>query len=166
MAFEVWQPGMIMTEERMASISPTWEDWVPTWVTSSGSATPSFGNAVLTCRYALSATTCCGKFDVAFGSTTSFGTSPTTGDNWRFGLPVAASALHNVAGFAELNASTGARVVARIRLTTTAAFELEVSSGRPDATAVAFTGLVDALTPWTWTSGNTIRGTFQYEIAN
>ncbi|WP_432193818.1 hypothetical protein [Streptomyces sp. bgisy027] len=180
MPFEVWQPGMILTEERIASISPTWQDWTPVWTTSTGSATPSLGNAVLTCRYAVAATTCWGKFDVVFGSTTNFGASPTTGDNWRFSLPLAASIAHQEIGFAEINKSTAKRHVCRMRMTTTTDFELEIDTGAPDGLDTTADGangggkgLVDALSPWsnggsgtTWASGYSIRGTFAYELAN
>jgi hypothetical protein len=161
MPFEVWQPGMIMTEERLASISPTWQAWSPAWTTATGANLPSYGNAVVDCSYAVSATTCYARFDILFGSTTTFGST----DNWRFSLPVPAVAAMSAGGFAELNASLGARVMARARITTTTAFELEISSGKPDATAVTNFGIVDAVSPWTWASGHAIRGTLQYQTA-
>lgn len=178
MPYEPWQPGMGITANRLLSISPTWQEWTPVWSTSTGVGTPSFGDAVLDCRYAVSARTCWGKFEVVFGATTNFGTG-TGGDNWRFTVPLPASAAHQVIGFAELNKSTAKRHIARLRMTSTDHFELELASGAPDGldtTADGATGggkgLVDAITPWssgaagtTWAAGYAIRGTFSYETA-
>ncbi|MFF5984431.1 hypothetical protein ACFY78_36870 [Streptomyces olindensis] len=179
MPYEPWQPGMRVTANRLLSISPSWTEWVPTWTTSTGANVPSFGNATLACRYAVSATTCWGVFDVLFGGTTNFGGGG-SGDNWRFGLPLPAASAIGAIGWCELNKSTTKRHVARMRLTTTTAFELELSTGAPDGldtTADGATGggkgLIDAVTPWssgaagtTWASGYAIRGEFQYELAN
>jgi hypothetical protein len=165
---------MIITEERLASISPTWQEWTPVWTTSTGAAIPSFGDAVLSCEYTVSATTCWGKFDVVFGATTNFGGGG-GGDNWRFSLPLPGSTTHQVIGFAEINQSADHRLIARMRMTSTTYFELEVSSGAPDGIAVTANGLIDADTPWNngaspavgdWANGDSIRGTFCFEIAN
>ncbi|MFJ8106758.1 hypothetical protein [Streptomyces sp. NPDC096132] len=148
-------------------VLPTWQSWTPAWTTGTGSATPSFGDATVNCRYLKSGTTVHLNFVIQFGSTTNFGTSPTTSDNWRFSLPVTASAAHPVIGFAELGASNAARAMSRIYLPTTGTFELGISSGRPDASAIAAAGQgsVDSLSPWTWANGFAIRGTATYEAA-
>jgi hypothetical protein len=170
---------MRLTATRLASISPTWQDWTPIWSTSTGVGAPSFGDAALSCRYAVSARTCWGKFEVIFGTTTNFGTGG-AGDNWRFTVPVPAAAAHQVIGFAELNKSTTKRHMARMRMTTVDHFELELDTGAPDGldtTADGATGggkgLIDAMSPWssaaagtTWASGYSIRGVFQYETAS
>ena len=145
---------------------PTWQNWTPVWTTSTGSATPSFGNASLSCRYVKFGTTVHLNFQIVFGSTTSFGTSPTISDGWRFSLPVAAAATRMSIGFAEMSANTANnRVMARLYPTTTGAFELVTASGQPTAVALANTGGVDSLTPWTWASGHTIFGSATYEAA-
>lgn len=147
-------------------VLPTWQSWTPAWTTNSGSATPSFGNASVSCRYVKSGTTVHLNFQITFGSTTGFGTGPTTNDNWRFSLPVAAAATRLGIGFAEMSANTaGNRAMARLSLTTTGAFELVMSSAQANATAVTNTGGVDSLSPWTWASGHTIIGTATYEAA-
>jgi len=147
-------------------VLPTWQNWTPVWTTNTGSATPAFGNAALSCRYVKFGTTVHLNFAITFGSTTSFGTSPTTNDNWRFSLPVAAAATRLSIGFAEMSANTAAnRVMARVSLTTTGAFELVTASGQPTAVAFTNTGGVDSLTPWTWASGHTVYGTATYEAA-
>ncbi|WP_329255859.1 hypothetical protein OG223_31425 [Streptomyces sp. NBC_01478] len=147
-------------------VLPTWQNWTPAWTTNTGSATPSFGNASLSCRYVKFGTTVHLNFQIVFGTTTSFGTSPTTGDNWRFSLPVAAAATRMSIGFAEMSANTaGNRVMARLYPTTTGAFELVTASGQGTAVALTNTGGVDSLTPWTWASGHTIFGSATYEAA-
>ncbi|MFJ8490883.1 hypothetical protein ACIRBZ_21390 [Streptomyces sp. NPDC094038] len=147
---------------------PTWQDWTPAWTTGSGLATPSYGNAALNCRYLKSGTTVHLNFSVQFGTTTNFGTSPTTTDNWRFSLPVTAATASPVIGFAELSASNSARIMSRLYLATTGTFELNISTGRVDATAIVSPnyGSVDSLSPWTWASPYAIRGTATYETAS
>ncbi|WP_432134205.1 MULTISPECIES: hypothetical protein [unclassified Streptomyces] len=149
-------------------VPPAWQSWTPAWTTNSGNATPSYGNADVNCRYLKSGTTVHLNFVIQFGTTTDFGANPTSADNWRFSLPVPASAAHPVVGFAELGASNSARVMSRIHLPHTTAFELGVSSGRPDASAIggAGQGTVDALSPWTWSPPHAIRGTATYEAAS
>ncbi|MFG2376092.1 hypothetical protein ACGFY9_32030 [Streptomyces sp. NPDC048504] len=145
---------------------PTWQSWTPAWTTSSGSASPAFGNATVSCRYVKSGTTVHLNFAITFGTTTAFGTSPTVNDNWRFSLPVAAASTRMAIGFAELSANTaGNRATARVYLSTTGAFELVTCSAQSSLTAYAYTGGVDAITPWTWASGYTIFGTATYEAA-
>jgi len=173
-AYEPWRPGMGVTANRLLSISPTWQSWTPVWSTSTGNAVPAFGDADVACRYAVAGTTCWGHFNVSFGSTTSFGASPTTADNWLFSLPLTGASLQEAIGWVEINQSTTHRVMCRMRMLTTGAFGLETSSGSPDGAALSAAGLVDAVTPWNngagtpvgdWASGDMIRGTFCYELA-
>lgn len=145
--------------------SEGWTSFTPTWTTSTGANTPSFGNAVLDCKWNRAGRTITAKYEIVFGTTTNFGAAPTTADNWRFTLPVTASDTHQVGGFFELNQSTGRRCIARGRFTTTGVTELEVASGAPDGAAVG-TGLADSLTPWTWANGNAVRGILTYEAAS
>ncbi|MEU1189843.1 hypothetical protein [Streptomyces sp. NPDC005859] len=148
-------------------VLPTWQSWTPTWVTSTGAAPPAFGNASLSCRYVKFGTTVHLNFAITFGSTTSFGTSPSTNDNWRFGLPVAAASTRLLIGFAELAAADATnRATARVHLSTTTAFELILASGRPTAAAFPNTGGLDSVTPWTWAAGHTIVGNATYEAAS
>jgi hypothetical protein len=168
MAYEPWQPGMIMTQARMAAISPVWQDWTPVWTTSSGANTPSLGNANVTARYAQSALTVFWRMSIIFGTTTSFGGGGSS-DNWRFSAPVTAAAVTDVVGGGEAHdvsvANTAGRLPLRPRLTTTTTIELEVSGGRADAVAVTSGGLVDAISPWTWATGDIIRAWGHYEAA-
>lgn len=167
MPYEPWQPGMIMTQERLASISPTWQDWTPVWTTSTGANSPSFNNAVLNARYAVSATSVKFNLNITFGSGTNFGGGGSA-DNWRFSLPVAAASLLLIAGYGEIadsSAGISSRMGARARLTTATTMEIEMASARIDGAAVSGAGLVDAVSPWTWASGDTIRVFGEYEAA-
>ncbi|MFF5980844.1 hypothetical protein ACFY78_18565 [Streptomyces olindensis] len=173
MPFEPWQPGMIITEERLASISPEWQDWTPVWTTSTGAATPSFSNASVLARYAQAADVVFFRLEIAFGSTTNFGGGGGS-DNWRFSLPVAAAGAQLIAGDGEAqDSATGGspssvRVPLRARLTGPTTLELEVSGGGTGFTggyAPTPTGLIDAVTPFTWANGDFIRVTGEYEAS-
>jgi hypothetical protein len=177
-AYSQWLAGQRITAGQLAAISPKWQDWTPTWTTSTGAATPSFGNATITARYCQTADLVLVKFEVVFGSTTNFGGGGAS-DNWRFSLPVAGISTHQVIGWGEVNKSGSKRHVCRMRMTTTTEFELELSSGAPDGLDTTADGangggkgLVDAVSPWsnastgtTWASGYAIRGEAQYEAA-
>ncbi|MEU0332238.1 hypothetical protein [Streptomyces sp. NPDC006193] len=168
MAYEPWQPGMIITAGRLLSISPTWQDWTPVWTTSTGANLPAFNNATVTARYAQSALTVYYRMEIVFGTTTAFGGGGAS-DNWRFSMPVPAAATSGIVGQGEAHdvsvANTGGRLGIRPRLTSTTTIELEVSTGRVDAVAVTAGGLIDAVTPWTWASGDVIRVWGNYEAA-
>jgi hypothetical protein len=168
MGMTAWQAGQRITASRLNQITPIWSSWTPTWTTSSGAATPSFGNAVITAMYAQVADVVMYRMEITFGTTTSFGGGGAS-DNWRFSTPVTASATANVVGFGEAQDSSVAgslgRVALRTRLTSTTTFELEVSGGRPDAVAIVNGGLIDAISPWTWASTDIIRVFGEYQAA-
>jgi hypothetical protein len=162
MSFTPWYAGQTITAGRLNGITPTWQAYTPTWTTSDGLNTPAIGNGSFNCSYAIFGNTCTLAFEVIFGSTTTFPSGAT--NNWRFGLPVPAAGLITSIGRAELLQSNPIRAGARMRLTTTGAFELEIDTGRVDGTAITATGIVDASAPWAWASGNAIRGNALYEI--
>lgn len=174
MPFEPFLPGMILNQARLASISPTWQDWTPVWTTSTGANTPSFGNAVIIARYAQSALTVDWRLDIIFGSLTSFGGGGGS-DNWRISAPVPAAAIANEAGSGEIQKaatpggytnSAGTRQPLRVRLTTVSTFEFEMSGGNINAVSTATgAGLIDAVTPWAWDSGAALRAWGTYEAA-
>ncbi|MFG2780833.1 hypothetical protein ACGFY7_23635 [Streptomyces prunicolor] len=168
MPYEPWQPGMIMNQARMASISPVWQDWTPVWTTSTGNNTPSFGNAAIIARYAQTALTVHWRLDIIFGSTTAFGGGGAS-DNWRFSMPVSGGVISQICGHGEASdasvASTMGRLAIRARVTTSTTFEFEVSSGRPDAVAVTSSGVIDAVSPWTWANSDALRAAGTYEVA-
>ncbi|MEU3281583.1 hypothetical protein [Streptomyces antibioticus] len=145
-----------------------WTTWTPTWTTTSGSATPSYGNASVDCKYARIGRTIIFRLDIVFGSTTNFGTSPTTGDNWLFSLPVTpAAATNSTICTVALRQSNTAALTARARIASTGTdVIISIAGGRVDATAVTNTGDVDSLSPWTWANGNEIHAVGQYEAAS
>jgi hypothetical protein len=135
--------------------------------------TPSFGNASILARYAQSAESVYFRLEINFGSTTNFGGGGAN-DNWRFSLPVPAAATQLIAGSGEAqDTSTGGspssnRVPLRARLTGPTTLELEVSGGATGFAggyAATPTGLIDAVTPFTWANGDFIRVTGEYEAA-
>ncbi|MFJ2392846.1 hypothetical protein ACIOTI_08870 [Streptomyces sp. NPDC087843] len=160
---------MAITAGRLGSISPTWGDWSPVWTTSTGANTPSFGNAVISARFAQSALTVYWKLDIVFGNLTSFG-GGSGSDNWRISAPVPAAAISGIVGQGEGHdvsvANTAGPLGLRVRLTTATTFEFEVSTGRVDATAVTAGGIIDAVSPWTWASSDALRAWGQYEAAS
>jgi hypothetical protein len=165
MPFSQWQAGQIVTADALAAISPTWDDWQPVWTTSTGSATPSFGDATITARYAQSADTVWYRLEITFGATTNFGGGG-TGDNWRFSLPVTAASTMLITGMGEIQfTSQIERIPVRCRLHTVTDLVLELSGRNYNDTANNSSGLVDAVTPWTWASGNAIRMAGTYEAA-
>ncbi|MFJ6566215.1 hypothetical protein ACIQNU_02255 [Streptomyces sp. NPDC091292] len=166
MAYEPWQPGMIMTQGRLAQLSPTWADWTPVWTTNTGANMPSFGNATITARWAQSALTCFFRLEITFGSTTNFGGGGTS-DNWRVSLPVPAATLMLTVGMGEIQGSAAAeRMPVRGRITTVTTMEIETSGRNYNNTANNSSGLIDAVTPWTWANAHAIRLNGQYETAS
>lgn len=162
--YEEWHPGMRLTADRLLSISPTWQDWTPIWSTATGANTPDFGDAPVVARYAVAATTVHYRLQIAFDATTDFGGGGSS-DNWQFSLPEEASDEALIIGYGEGAASLGSRFGIRARALTTTQMGLEVASGRVDAGTLDPTGLVDAVTPFTWSDGNTIRVAGTYEAA-
>lgn len=164
MAITPWQAGQRITASRLAQITPRWASWTPTWTTTSGSATPSYGNATVTGIYCQTGDMVVCQLQIVFGSTTNFA-GGTAADNWLWSIPVTASGTSDASGHFELNAGTASRTYSRARLLSTTTFCLETSSGRPNATALSPTGVVDAVTPWTWASTNAIYGSLIYQAA-
>lgn len=141
-----------------------WFSYTPTW-TSQGSVQPSLGNATVNCKYIKQGRRVDVLFEITFGSTTNFGASPTTGDNWQFSLPVTAAGTTSTIGFVELAQSIDNTCMARARLYSSTGFRLGICTGKVDGAAIANRGDADSLSPWTWLSGDTLRGTLTYESA-
>ena len=142
-----------------------WLSYTPTWNTQSGTATPSLGNAIVSCRYQKIARTCNVKFFINFGSTTNFGAGATGTDNWQFSLPpgiLAANAADDGLGFLEMYQSATNYGMGRVKLYSTSGFRLGIGAGSSSGIG----GDADSVTPFTWASGNYLRGTFTYETAS
>jgi hypothetical protein len=140
-----------------------WTSYTPTWTTQTGSNTPSFGNAVVDCKWNKFGRMVVVRFSITFGSTTNFGAAPTGSDNWQFSIPVtAAGTTDEGLGFMEMYQSATANGLARVKLYSNSGIRLGVSIG-----STANIGAdVDSTQPFTWASGNTLRGTFIYESAS
>lgn len=142
-----------------------WTTYTPAWTTSSGTATPSIGNGTYDCRVYKLGRKVDVKFEVTFGSTTNFGGGG-TGDNFRFSLPYAAARSSETIGSVEMFQSIDSCIFGRAKITSTTTFGLTMSTGRPNSVAIANAGDVDAVSPWTWANGHTIKGMLTYESAS
>lgn len=141
-----------------------WTSWTPTWSTSSGLRIPSYGNATVDCRYTKMGRTVWLYMDITFGSTTNFGTSPTSSDNWTFSLPFTAAVPLAPLGKASMEPGHAARAssaMAQVNSTGTT-LSLYMDGPRIDNSATA-TGLVDSITPFVWGSGMRFCVMGQYE---
>jgi len=163
MSSSPWLGGQRVTAERLANMLNKFSDFTPTLGVSSGTA-PTYGNATVLCRYSQSGDLVTAHYNIVWGSTSTFGTA-STGSNWRIGLPVTAASTTQATGVIFVEQSTAKRHPCRARFTGTTFFEMELGGGAPDGVAAANTGLVDALTPWTWASGHTLKGVIRYEAA-
>lgn len=164
MAAEQWAGGQLLAAERMANMLPKMQDWTPIWNVDSGVNFPSYGNATINCRYSRSGDLVIAHVEIFFGSTTNFGGGG-VGDNWVFSLPIRGRAETQAIG--ELHMMTtagGARVLGRARMEGETNFRIEIANNRLDSGAISPNlGLVDAVSPFTWTSGSSIRGEIEYE---
>lgn len=165
MAFTPWAAGQRIQASQLAAMTPLWAAWTPTWSTSSGAATPSYGNATVDCKYAQSADTVLFEMEITFGTTTNFGGGGSS-DNWRFSLPVTAAETVLIAGMGEIQDGTATeRWPIRARITTTSVFEVELSGRNYNNTANVSSGLIDATTPFTWASTDRILLHGHYQAA-
>lgn len=138
--------------------------WTPVWSTSTGAHLPSYGNAVTQGGYIKLGRMLFFTFGVTFGTGTAFGTGATGSDNWTFSLPgtFAASALFAgtsiLAGYGRAVASNANVVPLGVHVDSGGtSFVLDITGGSPAGTALASSGAVDSITPWVWTSANTLN---------
>lgn len=165
MAISPWFAGEKITAAKLNAITPTWSSWTPAWSTTTGSATPNIGNGVYNCLYMQAGDLVNALFEVSFGSTTSFGGGGGA-DNWQWTLPVPAASAYPIVGAGEIHHTSGtSRLVVRSRVISTTHFCFEVASGRVDYVALVGSGIIDAVTPWTWTSSGAVRATLTYRAA-
>lgn len=160
-----WQPGMKITATRLNSITATWTAWTPTWSTSSGLHTPSYGNATIDCAFCQTGDLVAFRMSITFGSTTNFGTTPSASDNWTFTLPVTAAESGMNIGYwnaivGGVKSSTGA-----VQLLNTTQLQLFIGSAHADGTATTNQGIADSLSPDTWVSTNRFVASGVYAAA-
>lgn len=148
-----------------------WLSYTPTWSTTSGLHLPSFGNATANFKAFKTGRKVDVQFDVGFGSTTNFGASATTTDNWTFSLPSAwpatAGSFGTFLGMGDMYRNATNLGSTRIKLagTTSVSFNI-LTCFVSGALGGGIGGDVDSITPWTWANGDSIRGTFSYETAS
>lgn len=173
MAVTAWRGGQRLEADRLNLMLPRWTAWTPTWSTSSGAATPSYGNATVDCKYAVDGDVILFEMEITFGSTTNFGGGGSS-DNWRFSLPVTAAETQLIAGMGEIQGSSAVeRYPCRPRVTTTTNFEIELSGRSFNNETPNANGLIDAVTPFgpantvstAWASGFSIRLNGHYQAA-
>ena len=133
--------------------------WTPAWSTATGSAVPRYGNATVSAFYFQLGKMVLYGIDILFGSTTNFGSSPTTADNWTFSLPVtcAFSGSGRTVGTAVFTRSNTEMMMGYAYPGTTTALQVNIATGRVDAVAPSTNGAVDSLTPFTWANGDRLR---------
>lgn len=144
--------------------SGAWSTWTPNWTTSTGLHLPSYGNATVIATYTKIGRCLNFALSVQFGSTTVFGASATTNDNWLFSLPPGLTASASFAGTQSIagagratqSATLTAPIIVRIDSTGTN-FSIESAGGSQDGNALTNPGVLDALSPWTWASGAVIQ---------
>jgi hypothetical protein len=152
-----------------------WTTWTPTWSTTSGLHLPSFGNAVVSFKAYKIARKVDVQFDIAFGSSTNFGATPASTDNWTFSLPAAwpasSTAPGTFLGIGDMYRDKTTLGFTRIKLSGTTAVSFGilstfVASALDSGASGHIGGDVDSISPWTWASGDVFRGAFTYESAS
>lgn len=171
--FSDWHPGLLMTALRLRGSTPQEpEAWTPTWGTTTGAATPDFGDSDVDALFTHFGRYCHGHLGVNFGSTANFG-GGTGSDNWTFSAPVPAHAPEQIVGMGEIwpdsaggSAGLSGRMPVRVRMVDVDTFSLEISGGRVDGGAVTGGGIVDSVTPWTWAVADNLYIHFAYWTAS
>lgn len=172
MAASVWVGGQRASADRLANMLHKSVDFTPDWNVTSGANFPDYGNAVIDCRYSQSGDLVVAHYDIVFGSTTNFGGGGGA-DNWEFSLPkTARAATVGVGEFHLYTVVSGAKLTCRARLFDQSNVIIEITNNRADSTAIANTGLVDAISPFPlapdpspWGNGSSIKGVLEYEAA-
>lgn len=146
-----------------------WPAWSPAWTTSTGTHSPAYGNATIAAVYARVGRMIFFSVRIAFGSTTTFG-SGTTADEWQWTLPVqAASSFAGTAlggGYGRMGQSVNTAMGIASITSDGLSFQLSTASGQQDGNALANAGLIDALTPWTWSTTGVISVAGFYEAVS
>jgi hypothetical protein len=140
--------------------------WTPTWTTSTGTHSPSFGNATIDCRYFKLGRLVTFWMNITFGSTTNFGAGATSGDNWQFTLPATAAMVSYPIAGAWYEAGTS-RAVSGNAVTTSDGLNIQLYIDSAAANSSALTsGIVDSVSPWAWASGSKLHIVGQYEATS
>lgn len=147
----------------------SYTNWTTVWSTTTGINTPAKVNGVFTFRYVLLGTVCILDFNIVMGTTTTFGGGG-AGDNWQWSLPVTPASSGKKGFAAAVNSANSSWPLAP-----------QVTAGNNNltfmligcgVTSAGLTvngtngGVLDAVTPFTWTAStaNFINGQIIYEV--
>lgn len=171
MSAQQWAGGQRASADRLSNMLHKMVDFTPNWNTTSGTAFPSYGNAVIDCRYGQSGDLIIAHYDITFGSTTNFG-GGTGADNYMLSVPVRARAApvggilaQAIGDMFIYTTAAGAKLTCRSRLIDTQNLLIEITNNRADSGAIANQGTVDAISPFVWASGSSMKGVIEYEAA-
>ena len=104
--------------------------------------------------------------NISFGSTTNFGGGG-TGANFWFALPIAAAHNNETIGhWTGRPASSTGVMGSIITASSSTVMQLNIDTGSPNAVAITNNGVVDAVSPFTWASGNQLTATGFYETSS
>lgn len=142
-----------------------WTSWTPTWSTQTGLHLPSYGNAVIDCRYSKTGRTVLYYLHIVFGTTTNFGSGAVSSDNWTFSLPAAAATSGVSIGFTSMEPGHSSRATTAMAQVNTDLTTMSFYITGPRIDGTASTGLVDSVTPFTWGSAMRLEASGQYEAA-
>jgi len=132
--------------------------YTPAWTTTTGAHIPTIGNGVYSCTYTRVGRLILVRFKVVFGSTTNFN-SGTASDNWTWTLPFTSAVSSGGYGVMFLSdVSAGVSTICQAVADSTNAFHVNVAGA---ATAAA----IDAVTPFTFASGDVVEGQLFYARA-
>jgi hypothetical protein len=145
-----------------------WISWTPTWSTTSGLHLPGWGSTAPVFKAQKLGRNVTVKYDITFASDTNFGASATTTDNWTFSLPSAwpAASSSGFLGYGDMYKDSTNLGTSRIKLASTSTISFGILiCFVAGALGGGIGGDVDSVTPWTWASGHSFRGAFNYETA-
>lgn len=144
-----------------------WQSWTPTWSTSTAAHVPGYGNAVVSCVFQKHFRTCHFTITITMGSTTNFN-SGGGGDNWTFSPPPGCTPSSNFSNQQGVFPCVMARdsfnrFMGHASFLSATQLWIVVDSASVGATAPTNSGGVDAVTPFTWQSGDILQISGTYE---
>lgn len=141
------------------------DPWTPTWSTTTGLHLPSFGNATVNGTFSKVGRMVFFQLRIVFGSTTNFGSSAGSGDNWTFSLPQQAARTSDAIGWYAGKPASSKAQMGYLSVVSTDATVMQLNMGTAilDGTATANTGVVDSISPYVWASGDILVMSGFYE---
>lgn len=157
MSFDPWEPGELVTDDRLESISAKPAAYTPEWSAASGTA-PSYGASTIRAYYYRVGRLIHFNVHIVFASGVNFG----SGGSWIFGLPVPMSATQARANIdiQAYDASAAAFRAGRALASQAQPAGQEIHIIYTDGVAVWSSGQ-----PFTWAAGDEIFMSGTYEAA-